>query len=77
MNGIIRQASFCLVACAAFSGQIDLNLEVCISNSQVYGTMTLAVIVTVNSGAPHLHDNHLALVVRRNQRPNDFPNGQL
>jgi hypothetical protein len=38
-------------------GQIDLNLEVCISNSHVYGTVTLTVTVTVN--ASHLHGNHL------------------
>jgi hypothetical protein len=50
-----------------FYGHINLNLEVCISNSHVYGTVTLAVIVTVNSGASPLQDNHLALVVRRNQ----------
>jgi hypothetical protein len=47
-------------------GQIELNLEVCISNSHVYGTVTLAVTVTVNSGASYLHGNHLALAVRRN-----------
>jgi hypothetical protein len=58
-------------------GQIDLNLEVCRSNSHVHGIVTLAVIVAINSGTSHLHDNHLALVVRRNQRPNDFPNGHF
>ena len=54
-------------------GQIDLNLKVCISNFHVYGTVTLAVTVTVNSGASHLQGNHLALVVRRNQRPTTSP----
>jgi hypothetical protein len=58
-------------------GQIDLNIEVCTSNSPMYGTVTLAVNVAVSNGASHLQGNHLALVVRRNQRPNDFPNGQL
>jgi hypothetical protein len=57
--------------------QIDLNLEVRISNSHVYGTVTLAVTFTVSNGASHLKDNHLARVDRRNQQPNDFPNGQL
>jgi hypothetical protein len=67
----------CLVVSVAFYGQIDLNIEVCISNSHVYGTVTLAVNVTVSIGASHLQGNRLPLVVRRNQRPNDFPNGEL
>jgi hypothetical protein len=60
-----------------FYGRIGLNLEVCISNSHVYKTVILAVNVTVTSGASYLHDNHLGLIVRRNQRPNDFPIGHL
>jgi hypothetical protein len=58
-------------------GKIDLNIEVCRSNSHVYGTVTLAANVAVYSGASHLQNKHLAMVVRRNQRPNDSPNGQL
>jgi hypothetical protein len=54
-------------------GQIDSNLEVCISNFHVYGTVTLAVNVTVNSGASHLQGNHLASAVRRSQRPTTSP----
>jgi hypothetical protein len=46
-------------------------------NSHVYGTVTLAVNFTINTGASHLHDNHLVHAVRRNQRPDDFPDGQL
>jgi tripartite-type tricarboxylate transporter receptor subunit TctC len=41
----------------------------------MYGTVTLAVTVTVSNGASHLQDNYLVLAVRRNQRPDDFPNG--
>jgi hypothetical protein len=67
----------CVRTGKCFNGHIDLNLEVCTSNSHVYGTMTLAVTVTVSSGASHLQDNYLVLIVRRNQRPHDFPNGQL
>jgi hypothetical protein len=66
-------SSFCLVASTAFSGQIDLNLEVCISNFHVYETVTLAVNVTVNSCASRLQGNHLAAAVRRNQRPTTSP----
>jgi hypothetical protein len=58
-------------------GQIDLHLEVCEPNSHVYGTMTLAVIVTVSNGASYLHNNYLVLAVRRNQGPQDFPSGKL
>jgi hypothetical protein len=58
-------------------GHIILNLEVCISISPVYGKVTPAVIVTVSNKASYLHDNHLVLAIRRNQRPYDFPNGQL
>jgi hypothetical protein len=54
-------------------GQINSNLEVCIFNFHVYGTVTLAVTVTVNSGASHLQGNHLAPAVRRNQRPTTSP----
>jgi hypothetical protein len=61
-----------------FYGQIDLNLEVCISNFHVYGTVTLAVTVTINNGASH----HLAgqpprLGSMTQPTTNDFPNGQL
>jgi hypothetical protein len=59
------------------NGHIIFNLEVCTSNPHVYGTVTLAVTFTVSNGASHLHDNNLVHAVRRNQRPNDFPNGQL
>jgi hypothetical protein len=62
-------------ATATYSGcpvmiecQIALNLDVCISNSHVYGTVTIAVTVTVINGASHLHDNHLAMVVGRNHK---------
>jgi hypothetical protein len=66
---IISSIGFLYFKCDIFNGQIDSNLEVCISNFHVYGTVTLAVTVTVNSGASHLHGNHLASAVRRNQRP--------
>jgi hypothetical protein len=37
------------------------NLEVCISNSHVYGTVTPAVIVTVSNNASYVLDNRLVL----------------
>jgi hypothetical protein len=58
-------------------GQIVLSLEVCKSNSNVYGTVTMAVIIIDSNGASHLQDNNLVLAVRRNQRLDDFPSGQL
>jgi hypothetical protein len=39
--------------------------------------MTLAVIVAVSNGASHLQDNYRVVAIRRNQRPDDFHNGQL
>jgi uncharacterized protein YlzI (FlbEa/FlbD family) len=56
---------------------IVLNLEVCISNSHVCGTMTPAVTLTVSNGASYLHDNQVVPVVGRNQRLDDFPGGHL
>jgi hypothetical protein len=55
--------------CSKVNGHIDINIEDCISNYHVYGTLTLVVTFTFSNGASHLQDNYLVLVVRRNPRP--------
>jgi hypothetical protein len=67
------KVSICRKVCWRTYGQIALNLEVCISNSHAYGTVTLAVIVTVSNGASHLKDNYHVLASRRNQQQDDSP----
>jgi hypothetical protein len=66
VHSIVVHRSARLGSGTNFFGQIDLNLEVCISNFHVYRTVTIA--VTVHSGASHLQGQPTT---------NDFPNGQL
>jgi hypothetical protein len=43
----------------------DLNLEVCKTNCLVYGTLALAISVTISSGASHHAQLHTYLVLER------------
>jgi hypothetical protein len=65
--------SILVVILTLFFGQIDLNLEVCISNFNVYGTVTLAVTVTVKRRRVARAWQPPRLAVRRNQRPMTSP----
>jgi hypothetical protein len=59
------------------SHQIDLSLKVYKPNFNVYGTVALAVNVTVSNGAAHLRDNKLVVALGGNQPLDNFTKDQL